>query len=126
MGVRSKETQAAYDNFRAAYEGVCIVCDVHERAPKVVLDDSTSMIVMDNEYPYNKWDSRGVSDHKMIAPKRHVLSFAGFNEKEIIDYFKLVAHYETEGYSIYTRSPGNMMRTVGHLHTHLFKLSDQA
>jgi len=58
----------------------------------------------------------------MLAPKRHVSVISELTESEKREYVDLLAAYEMEGYSIYSRAPVDVTRSVDHLHTHLLKI----
>lgn len=81
--------------------------------------------VVESRFPYAYWDNCRVKEHLMIVPKRHIATFAEFDADESREYFEVMARYEENGYSIYTRAPQNVVKTYPHLHTHLFKLNDR-
>lgn len=51
--------------------------------------------------------------------------FSEFTDEERIDYMELVAKYDEGDYSVYTRTPKNVVKTYPHLHTHLLRLGDK-
>lgn len=120
---RPADVNDAYRAFRATFTGVCPFCD---DGGNVVEDVLGSMVVIRNRFPYAVWDSAHVEDHLMIVPSRHVLSLDEYTDAEGLDFFALVRRYEAAGYSIFSRSPQSVGRSVEHVHTHLMKTGDFA
>lgn len=121
MNLRSPETQAEYEIFKQSYKGSCPFCDVAERNPSQIVQQTMTMKVLKNDYPYQYWDKFKVGDHLMIVPVRHTGSFDDFSSEEVKDFFDLLKLYEHNHYSFYSRAPSNTARTIMHLHTHLIK-----
>lgn len=102
----------------------CAFCAFQNSTEQVVSTHDNFWIVK-NKYPYDLWDQCGVLDHLMVVPKRHTDTLAHLNTEEQLEYIMLVASYETQGYSVYSRAPGNAIKSVFHLHTHLIKLDNK-
>ena len=58
----------------------------------------------------------------MLAPIRHAGHINDFSDDEKREYLELLATFELEGYSIYSRAPVDITRSVDHFHTHLLKV----
>ena len=121
MSLRLPEVQAAYTAWQSAYSGTCAFCDVHDRAPEQIVESSSTMLVLRNTFPYTSWDGLEIAEHLMLIPKRHTLTLSEFTHDEQQEYFDVMQRYEHDHHSVYLRSQTNATRTVGHLHTHLFK-----
>ena len=121
MNPRNEETEAAYQAFKHAYDGKCVFCDMPEKQPDQIQETTDTMMIVQNVFPYETWDNFMVADHKMVVPKRHDGSFDDFTTAERDDFFELIRRYEAAHYSVYSRAPTNVSRTVAHLHTHLIK-----
>jgi len=119
MQHRAPEIQAAYDKHQAARDGSCDFCLVP--AEQIVTETPTQRVIH-NIFPYATWDFQPVSDHLMIVPKRHLLSLDEQTAQENLELMQLIAKYENTGYSVYIRAPKNVLRSVAHIHTHLFLL----
>lgn len=120
---RTAAVQRAYIASRAVASDGCPFCDAANGGERPVLWHDT-MLVLANRFPYAVWDSALVEDHLMVVPARHTLSLKDFTDDEMADFVALTTQYESDGYSVYTRSQGNKGRSVGHLHTHLIKTGD--
>lgn len=99
----------------------CVFCQLDDRP---VLSETSSMQVFPNKYPYEYWDNRGVIEHLLLVPKRHVESLSELTDAEKVDAMDLMAQYEAAGYSVYWRSKTNTARSVSHQHTHLIKVDN--
>lgn len=82
------------------------------------------MRVFPNKFPYEYWDNRGVVEHLLLVPKRHVESLSELSNEEKIEAMNIMAQYEAAGYSVYWRSKTNTARSVPHQHTHLIKVDN--
>jgi len=79
------------------------------------------MFVLPNRVSYDVFEGRKVTDHLMIIPKRHVEKFEDFTDEEALEFVRMSAKYEADGYNVYARGMGNVSRSVLHQHTHLIK-----
>jgi diadenosine tetraphosphate (Ap4A) HIT family hydrolase len=79
--------------------------------------------VIRNIFAYSIWDGQQVDDHLMVIPKKHTDTLADLNEKEAVDYVRVISAYELNGYNVYSRAPQSAIKSVIHLHTHLIKTS---
>ncbi len=117
-----KETLIYHKHLSKTDRSVCEFCNFTDR-PAEVVEATDNFFVVKNIFPYSLWDSQKVADHLMIVPKQHIDSLASLNDKQLIEYVKLLTKYEASGYNIYSRAPGSNRKTVIHLHTHLIKLT---
>ena len=78
--------------------------------------------VLENRFRYDVWDDHKVLEHLMLSPTRHVSVISELSETEKKEYVELLGQYESHGYSIYSRAPVDVTRSVDHLHTHLLKI----
>lgn len=124
---RSRKTTKAYRSTDtqkhkvSAPEGSCPFCTLDDRP---VLTHAGTMRVFPNKFPYEYWDNRGVVEHLLLVPTRHVESLSELTDTEKVEAMNLMARYEAEGYSVYWRSKTNTARSVSHQHTHLIKVDN--
>jgi diadenosine tetraphosphate (Ap4A) HIT family hydrolase len=62
----------------------------------------------------------------MVFPVRHVTSMIDLTAAERKDFMDIICDYESKGYSVYSRAPSTIARTVPHIHTHLIKVANEA
>lgn len=124
LTARSQEVQDKYDTHQASLrlefgdDAPCPFCNLENRK---IVEDGGEMLVLRNDFPYEVYDGRGVKEHLMIVPKRHVANFEDFTGQELEAYWLLQSKYHIMGYSSMTRSAIDVERSVPtHLHTHLF------
>jgi diadenosine tetraphosphate (Ap4A) HIT family hydrolase len=98
-------------------------CDGDPTQP--IIEEHSTMYVMENRTSYDIFEGRRVLDHKMVIPRRHVELIADFTKQEKIDHMEVIGRYEKQGYNIYARGADSVSRSVEHQHTHLIKLSDK-
>lgn len=127
---RKLDVQQQYDRdkhvMRSRNNGVipCPFCKTLSSRKRI--EETETMAVVENDYPYEYFDGRLVSRHYIVAPKRHVDTFDVFSEQEEREYWELSVKYHKNGYSNFTRSASDEMRSVPlHLHTHLFKYTEK-
>jgi diadenosine tetraphosphate (Ap4A) HIT family hydrolase len=99
----------------------CPFCDVNQLED--IPEENSTMRVIRNRKMYDLFEGVKVEDHLMITPKHHRENFASFTKAERDDYFSLLASYESNGYSVYSRGVGSKTRSIKHLHTHLLLLT---
>lgn len=91
-----------------------------------IVQQTETMQVITNIFPYDMWDMHDVAEHLMIVPKRHVKSLAELSVAEKEDTMRLLCEYELAGYNIYARASASAQRTISaHQHTHLIRLTDR-
>ena len=121
---RSPKVQGAYDRHRIELwdrYGGNPPCPFCKRGDRVVVEETVSMLILENDFPYRSFEDQAVLRHYMIVPKRHTALFDGFTSEEQHEYWRLLAEYHKKGYSSLTRSAIDILRSVPeHLHTHLF------
>lgn len=121
---RSRAIQQRYDTHTQHMKEVygaeipCPFCSplVSERR---TIASTETMLVVENDFPYEFFDNREVSEHIMIVPRRHIGEYRDFSEEELQDYWRLIADYQSREYALFTRPVRDEMRSVPlHLHTH--------
>lgn len=122
--VRKRKNEKQYIQHRAGKTNECDFCEFDISMDQVRKEYKHFWIVK-NLFSYDMWDQLDVVEHLMIVPKRHVDSIAHFLDAESKEYFKTLAEYEQEGYSMYARAPQNISKSVTHQHTHLIKLGNK-
>lgn len=80
--------------------------------------------------PYQYWDGREVKEHWMITPDEHVTSLGALGSRavrQLYDFLGDLRHTKaSEGVTLqdYTRIGTSPSKSVSHVHTHAFSLSD--
>ena len=128
--VRTRKSQKQYNSYRrkkpeafTPHKEGCVFCDRNELANPI---EHPHFLVVENRFKYDVWDGCRVTDHLMVIPQRHVTDFSQFTSDEKIAFIDLLAEYERQGYSVYSRGVNSATRTVDHVHTHLIKLNPHA
>ena len=118
---RTRAVSRKYDEYLAQYTEFdgCAFCS-DDRV--IVKETHAAFRTLENRFKYDVWDDHTVLEHLMLAPKRHVSVISELTDSEKREYVDLLATYEMEGYSIYSRAPVDVTRSVDHLHTHLLKI----
>ncbi len=120
---RTRSMQRAYNTYMMESAGAegCAFCSDGRVIVKEIFNEFR---LLGNRFPYIVWDDYEVLEHLMLAPKRHVSIIADLNANEKDEYIELLGRYEALGYSIYSRAPIDVTRSVDHLHTHLMKIGN--
>lgn len=120
---RTRKVQKQYRRYmERSDKSICYFCKLDEaEAPKPV-QDYTHFYVAPNQFSYAMWDACKVIDHLMLIPKKHRVGLASFSAKELDEMAKIIAEYETKGYTFYGRATETVTGSVAHQHTHLVKL----
>ncbi len=114
---RNRSSTKAYDKVKRV-QG-CPFCNLEQA---LLVDETPVAYILRNKYPYDAWDNQSVTEHLILAPKRHVTALDELPEKEQVALMKLYSEYERRGYDIYARAVGSVQRSVGsHQHTHLIR-----
>lgn len=100
----------------------CDFCAILTTEPTSIVEDNEYTLVINNRFGYTVWDGCEVLEHLMVIPKAHRDALDGFTKKELDEWTKVCAKYEKKGYSLYSRSPDNITRSVLHHHTHFIRL----
>jgi ATP adenylyltransferase len=117
---RSRKTAKAYRSVPKPTE--CVFCTLTE-GNKVIEDGKYCRVIL-NLFPYEQWDYHDVEEHLMIVPKKHVAGLGDLTAAERAEIMEFMARYEGEGFNIYARAVGSVVRTVPeHQHTHLIRVS---
>ena len=101
----------------------CDFCDP-KKLCQPVLEETEHCFIIYNRTFYDVWELRRVEDHRMVIPKRHVLSIDELNEEERLDLVNVLAAYEKQHYNVYARAPSSITRSLPHQHTHLLKVKN--
>jgi diadenosine tetraphosphate (Ap4A) HIT family hydrolase len=120
---RTRAMQREYINYLATRPKVdCIFCLIPDEQPETIVEETANMLVVENRFGYYVWEGCEVTEHLMVLPKRHRSKLSEFTTKEQQEWTALCAAYEEKGYSLYTRSPENITKSIAHHHTHFIKL----
>ena len=120
---RSRGMQRDYLNYlRSVTNIACVFCAMATEEPRSIIEDNAYTLVVKNRFGYTVWDGCEVLEHLMIIPKAHKDTLQSFTKKEVDEWSKVCARYEMQGYSLYTRSPDNITRSILHHHTHFIRL----
>jgi diadenosine tetraphosphate (Ap4A) HIT family hydrolase len=84
---------------------------------------SSFKIVM-NDFPYDFWDMKKVTEHLMAVPIRHIDCVSKLNREELEELNKIMAHFSDAGHDIFVRSPKSAIKSIDHLHFHLIKTEE--
>lgn len=121
LNARTSEDQSKYDTLMNSWpDDKCPFCE----HPQIIVSTLEHFYILQNLFPYSTFDRLPVTEHLLVVPKRHVLHMSDLNSQEVLEFAKITATYDSQGYNIYTRSAANTMRSVGHFHTHLIMLQN--
>lgn len=124
MSTRKRKSHIAYEQYRKTLDkNQCQFC-TFSLEDQHVLHELKAFWIVKNIFPYDIWDNSSVVNHLMLVPKRHIDSIAHFDHYEREEYVEVLAKYEGQGFSIYARAPGNIIKSVVHQHTHLIKIDN--
>lgn len=98
----------------------CVFCDIKKGDEQFIKQTKYSKVIK-NIFPYSLWELIDVKEHLMITPVRHTGSLGDLNDKEALDYMKLLQEYEAKGYNLYSRAPDSPTKSIPHQHMHLIK-----
>lgn len=120
---RTRSSQRRYVVHKKASKPAasCEFCAFTSKSPQFVKKEKQFKLIK-NIFYYDLWDGCKVKEHLMLVPTRHVQSLGELTREEKATYGGLVAKYEASGYSLYSRAPDNITKSVPHQHTHLIKL----
>lgn len=102
----------------------CAFCAIDSK-DKQFISQTKHLKVIHNIFPYSIWDNQTVRDHLMVVPKDHVHTLANLGHEALLELAKVISKYEREGYCIYARPSGSVLKSIPHQHTHLLKLSNR-
>lgn len=122
---RSRREQLKYKKWKKDGLKSCLFCSIVKGDEQLIKETSLFKVVKNN-FPFSLWDTRGVVDHIMVVPKRHINGVYKFNDKELAEFSKLIKSYDKDGYNIYLRTSGSSAKSIDHQHTHLIKLDDKS
>lgn len=124
LTARSQAMQEKYETHQASLRlefGDDLPCPFCRLNNREIVEELGEMLVLRNNFPYEVYDGRGIKEHLMIVPRRHLANFQDFTDEEFEAYWRLQSKYHVRGYSSMTRSAIDVHRSVpSHLHTHLF------
>lgn len=113
-----RKTRKRYEKYGRSQ--ACDFCDPAQHSSTIIKETKHAYVIPNRTF-YDHWETRRVTDHRMIIPKRHVLHLGELNADERKDVIDLMAEYESRGYQVYARSPDSVSRSIPHQHTHLIK-----
>lgn len=114
---KSKQKSEYYKKFLRG--GSCQFCNI----PDVErVEEYDSFIIIRNKFGYDIFDMCEVEDHLMVIPKKHTDRLTVLSTDERTEFLNILIDYESQGYNVYFREPGSVIKTVDHHHTHLLKL----
>ena len=120
---RTYEMQRAYNSYQAEQvPGECAFCSVPEGQTGDIVEEGTAVLVVQNRFGYAVWDGCAVLEHLMVIPREHRNTLGSFTKEELHEWTAVCSRYEADGYSLYTRSPDNITKSVAHHHTHFIRL----
>lgn len=121
MPTRSRKEEITYKNYlKQLDKSNCIFCKLH-RGDKQFVDSTKSFKIIRNIFSYSLWDNQNVAEHLMVVPKKHIDSLDELSQPQAKEFINLISRYEKKGYNIYARTPGSIIKTIPHQHTHLIK-----
>lgn len=98
---------------------VCPFC--HPKKENILAETKHARVIR-NQFPYDHWEFRNVTEHYMVIPKRHVKSLIELSSVERTEIMDIIAEFEGNDFNIYARSSDSVERTIPlHQHTHLIK-----
>lgn len=103
----------------------CPFCDIAMKQPESLVKDGKYTQIIKNGFAYSVWEGCRVLDHLMIIPTKHRHVLADLTHQEKNEWIDTCATYEEKGYSLYTRSPDSITKSIGHHHTHFIKLESK-
>lgn len=122
--VRNRHHQKAYDIYRFKNPPAgCQFCAFASGAEHIKRTYPLFWVV-ENLFPYHVWDGSRTGEHLLLVPKRHVDSISHFTTAELREYAKILAEFESSGYSIYARAAQNKRKSVVHQHTHFIEVGE--
>lgn len=111
-----------YDSRRTSQpKGFCPFCTLDDDEVDLLNGRSKHFILLENRFPYDFWDMRGVKEHVMLIPRRHVARLSEFTDKETTELSKFMKEYDDLDFNIYLRTPTSEQRSQEHQHTHFIK-----
>lgn len=121
---RKRSTSKRYVNHLKNKKSDCEFCEFSKQS-KQVINELPHFWIVKNIFSYDVWDSCGVLEQFMVVPKRHVDSLGSFNKVELTEYSEVLVDFEKKEYSIYSRAPNSIAKSIPHQHTHFIKLDNR-
>lgn len=122
MSTRNRQENLLYKHYlKKRNKPECVFC-VIEPGNDQLIKKSTHFKVIKNIFPYSIWDGADVVHHIMITPIKHTDNLATLSDTAKLEFVKLLADYESQGYSFYGRTPSSQIKSIYHQHTHLIKI----
>lgn len=123
VSFRAPEISEKYNRYKERLKpDECSLCGAQRRGDHVVVEETDHTLVIENMFPYDKWNQRRVMDHLLFLPKRHIKSLTEFSPEEKQDFMNVLSKYEVRGYNYYGRATNDIDRSVAHIHIHLLKI----
>ncbi|MEO8691666.1 MAG: hypothetical protein ABI397_02665 [Candidatus Saccharimonas sp.] len=117
------------------HEVICPLCPENiEKRNKIITKVGSSAFrfwVIDACAPYAHWDILKVVKHELIVPEDHIedeydIPLAALKERNDYVHFRQESAPYGTAFQTYTRSSNNTSKSVSHLHTNAFTLSNEA
>lgn len=121
--MRSRKHKRLYKKYLRSLKPTdeCIFCALNMGDTQYI-SETTHFKVVRNRFPYDLWDTQPVIDHLMLVPKQHTDTLKNLTAEESKEYIEQISEFESLGFNIYARTPGSIMKSVTHQHTHLIKV----
>lgn len=121
-----RKTKRSYDamNKDDARIGGCAFCRKESGIDRAISSDKYSYVIP-NRTKYDVFETRAVTEHYMIIPRRHVETLADLTKDEQHSIMKIAGEYEKKGFNVYARGVGSISRSIKHQHTHLIKITNK-
>lgn len=117
---RSRKEEKQYmRHHKLHHVSKCPFCEIN---PDEIVEETANYYVLCALFPYSMWDGQKIDDHLLISPKKHTDKLGGSSAEAAAEFLNIVDKYETDGYNLYARAPGSIIKSVVHQHTHLIKL----
>lgn len=122
---RSRKEELKYRKYQKesradASKVKCLFCDINENHEQF-LSQTKHFKIIKNIFGYSIWDNQLVAQHLMIVPKKHTTKLGNLPSDAANEFLAIIDKYEDLGFNFYARSPGSIIKSIPHQHTHLIK-----
>jgi diadenosine tetraphosphate (Ap4A) HIT family hydrolase len=122
---RSRKEQLSYKKWKKDGLKSCLFCSIDKNDDQLI-KETANFRVFRNNFPFSLWDTRGVIEHIMLVPKRHVNGISKLNSDESAEFIKIIKSYDRLGFNVYSRTADSSAKSIEHQHTHLIKLDNKS
>src|SRR5689334_10318727 len=98
MPPRTLRTEREYRRYLRQAGDACGYCIVRDSPTEQLIATHGTMMVLNNRFPYVRWDGWKVGSHRLLVPKRHVAALSEFSAEETKDLNELMVEYDAAGY----------------------------